>query len=161
MRDSKQKPDFVAIARFRATLRSFEKAAEVAAERADLTMQRYLLLLMVKGAPSGDERATITDIAGRMRLEPHTVTGLVTRAEAAGLVTREQCSEDRRRMWIHLTRAGERRLERAVAQLEAQREELLASLEEATGNARAIIEARGSERRSAAGRQTKRGSKRP
>jgi DNA-binding MarR family transcriptional regulator len=139
MRYSKQPPDYLGIARFRAALRTFENAAEQAAAAADLTLQRYLLLLMVKGAPSGEARATINDLAERMKVEPHTVTGLVTRAEEAGLVRREQCSEDRRRMWIHLTPAGERRLERVVRQLEAQREELLAALEDATGNARAIV----------------------
>ena len=138
MRDSKHAPDYAAIARFRTALRSFENAAESAAHAADLTPQRYLLLLMVKGAPNGEERATINDVAERMKVEPHTATGLVTRAEEAGLVTREQCTEDRRRMWIRLTPAGEQRLELAVTQLENQRDELLAALEEATGNARAI-----------------------
>ena len=148
MRDSKQPPDYVAIARFRAALWAFERVAEQAAEAADLTPQRYLLLLMVKGAASGEARATINDVAERMKVEPHTVTGLVSRAEEAGLVRRVQCSEDRRRTWIHLTRVGERRLERVVRQLEAQREELLGALEAATGSARAIMgSGRGATRR--------------
>jgi DNA-binding MarR family transcriptional regulator len=141
MRHAKLDADYVAIARFRAALRTFENAAEAAAADADLTLQRYLLLLMVKGAPAGDERATINDLAERMKVEAHTVTGLVTRAEAAGLVRRERCSDDRRRTWIHLTPTGERRLERVVGALEDRREELLATLEEATGNARAIAAA--------------------
>ena len=138
---SKQHPDYVAIARFRAALREFDSAAEQAAETANLTVPRYLLLLMVKGAPGGEERATINDIADRMKVEPNTVTGLVTRAEQAGLVIREQCTEDRRRMWIRLTPTGERRLEQVVAELDSRREQLLASLEEATGTARAIADA--------------------
>ena len=138
MRASKQQPDYVAIAGFRAALREFENAAEEAARSADLTPQRYLLLLMVKGAPRGDERATVNDIAERLRVEAHTVTGAVTRAEAAGLVTREPCDQDRRRTWIRLTREGERRLARVVAALEDQRDELLAALDGVAADARAI-----------------------
>ena len=141
MRDSKLPPDYRAVAGFRSALRAFDNAAEEAAREAGLTMQRYLLLLMVKGAPSGEERATINDVAERLKVESHTVTGAVGRAEEAGLVVREQCTEDRRRMWIRLTSEGERRLERVVTSLQAQRDELIAALEAATGTAREIAAA--------------------
>ncbi len=147
MRASKQQPDYVAIARFRSALRAFENAAEEAARGADLTPQRYLLLLMVKGAAAGDERATITDIAERLRVEAHTITGAVTRAEEAGLVVREGCDQDRRRTWIRLTREGERRLARVVAALENQRDELLVAIENVAADARAIPETPKSARR--------------
>lgn len=135
------KPDYVAIARFRAALRAFESAAEDAARSAGLTPQRYLLLLMVKGAPAGDERATVNDLSERLKVEPHTITGAVTRAEDAGLVVREQCAEDRRRMWIRLTPEGERRLERAVGRLRDQRAALAAAMEGLAGDVRAIADA--------------------
>ena len=135
MRDVKH---YVAIARFRAALRAFDSAAEEAARAAGLTPQRYLLLLMVKGAPDGGERATINDLAERLKVEPHTVTGAASRAEEAGLVFREQCDQDRRRTWIRLTSEGERRLAEVVGALEAQRETLLAAIEEVAADARAI-----------------------
>jgi DNA-binding MarR family transcriptional regulator len=138
MRASKRQPDYVSIARFRAALRAFENAAEEAARAAGLTPQRYLLLLMVKGAPAGDERATINDLADRLRVEAHTITGAVSRAEAAGLVVREACDRDRRRTWIRLTREGERRLALVVAALEEQRDELLAAVDNVAADARAI-----------------------
>ena len=141
MRDSKPTPDYRAVAHFRSALRAFDKAAEEAARAAGLTMQRYLLLLMVKGAPAGDERATINDVAERLKVEPHTITGAVGRAEQAGLVVREQCAEDRRRMWIRLTAQGERRLTQVVTALQAQREELVAALEVAASEAREIAAA--------------------
>jgi DNA-binding MarR family transcriptional regulator len=148
MRDSKHHPDYIAIARFRAALRAFENAAEEAARAAALTPQRYLLLLMVKGAPAGDERATVNDVADRLRVEAHTITGAVSRAEEAGLVVREACDQDRRRTWIRLTREGERRLARVVAALEEQRDELLAVLDGVAADARAIPEtSRGESRR--------------
>ncbi|MEJ7784071.1 MAG: MarR family transcriptional regulator [Solirubrobacteraceae bacterium] len=139
MRDNK--PDYATIASFRAALRTFEDAAAEAAHVAGLTPQRYLLLLMVKGAPAGDERATISDVAGRLRVRPHTITGAVSRAEEAGLVTRERCTQDRRRIWIRLTGEGERRLETAVKALQTQREMLLAAIEEVAVNARTIAAA--------------------
>lgn len=138
MRTSKQQPDYMAIASFRAALRAFENAAEEAARAADLTPQRYLLLLMVKGATGGDERATINDVAERLRVEAHTITGAVSRAEEAGLVVREACDQDRRRTWIRLTREGERRLARVVAALEEQRDELLKAVDGVAAHARAI-----------------------
>lgn len=128
----------MAIASFRAALRAFENAAEEAARAADLTPQRYLLLLMVKGATGGDERATINDVAERLRVEAHTITGAVSRAEEAGLVVREACDQDRRRTWIRLTREGERRLARVVAALEEQRDELLKAVDGVAAHARAI-----------------------
>ena len=138
MGDSKPIADYRAVARFRSALRTFDHAATEAARAADLTFQRYLLLLMVKGAPAGDERATINDVAERLRVAPHTITGAAGRAEEAGLLIREQCTEDRRRMWIRLTPEGERRLEQVVSSLQAQREELLAAIDAAAGNAREI-----------------------
>ena len=138
MRGSKQTPDYRAVARFRSALRAFDRAAEEAARAAGLTMQRYLLLLMVKGAPAGDERATINDVAERLKVAPHTITGAAGRAEEAGLIVREQCTEDRRRMWIRLTPEGERRLEQVVSSLQAQREDLVAAIEAAAVNAREI-----------------------
>lgn len=134
----KHQPDYVAIARFRAALRGFEHAAEEAARAAGLTPQRYLLLLTVKGAPTGEERATINEVAERLRLAPHTVTGGVSRAEESGLVVREACDVDRRRTWIRLTPEGERRLAWAVAALEDQRDDLLAALDDVAADARAI-----------------------
>ena len=107
-------------------MRAFEGAAEEAARSHGLTPQRYLLLLMVKGAPDGSERAQVGDVATRLRLAPHTVTGAVARAEEAGLVRRERCSEDRRRTWLSLTPEGERRLSAAVAALASERARLAA-----------------------------------
>ena len=130
--------DYVAIARFRAALRAFDSAAEEAARAAGLTPQRYVLLLMVKGAPDGGERATINDLADRLKVEPHTVTGAAGRAVEAGLVFRERCDQDRRRTWIRLTPEGERRLAKAAAALQAQRESLLQAFEGVAADARAL-----------------------
>lgn len=134
-------PDYVAIAHFRAALRSFDSAAEEAARAAGLTLQRYLLLLMVKGAPTGDERATVNDVAERLKIAPHSITGAARRAEDVGLVVREPCTEDRRRTWIRLTPEGERRLGQTVTSLQAQREALVAAIEAIARDVREIAAA--------------------
>jgi DNA-binding MarR family transcriptional regulator len=130
--------DYVAVARFRVALRAFESAAEEAARAAGLTLQRYLLLLMIKGASNGLERATINELAAQLKLEPHTITGAASRAEEAGLLVRERCDDDRRRTWLRLTPEGERRLAQVVVALQSQRETLLEAIDAIAAGARAI-----------------------
>lgn len=80
---------------------------------------------MIKGAPGGDERATVTDLAERMKLAQNTVTELVARAEAIGLIEREASLVDGRVVHLGLTDEGERRLAATVAELRADRENLI------------------------------------
>ena len=51
------------VAEFRAALRRFMRTTERNARSAGLTPQRYLLLLMIKGAADGSERSTVTELA--------------------------------------------------------------------------------------------------
>jgi DNA-binding MarR family transcriptional regulator len=119
----------VAVAEFRAALRAFLRGAEQKARSAGLTPQRYLLLLMIKGAPDGSERSTVTTLADRLQLAQSTVTELVARAEEAGLVSREPSPSDGRVAHLRLTREGERRLVQAVQLLEAERQALRAAFD--------------------------------
>src|SRR5256885_16572134 len=73
-------------AEFRAALRQFLRRSERIARSSGLTPQRYLLLLMIKGAPNGSEQSTVTQLAERLQLAQSTVTELVRRAEGVGLV---------------------------------------------------------------------------
>jgi len=113
--------DAVAVAEFRAALRAFLRRTERIARQSGLTPQRYLLLLMVKGAPDGAERSTVTELAERMQLAQSTVTELVSRAEEAGLIGREQSRDDARVAHLRLTAEGERRLELAFTALATER----------------------------------------
>ena len=102
--------DVAAVAEFRAALRRFMRVSERNARGAGLTPQRYLLLLMIKGAPNGTEQSTVTELAERLQLAQSTVTELVGRAEENGLVERERSSDDGRIAHLRLTPEGERRL---------------------------------------------------
>jgi DNA-binding MarR family transcriptional regulator len=112
------------VAAFRAALRTFESRTEAVARECGLTPQRYLLLLMVKGAPDGSGRLRLTDLAERLKAGRNTVTELVGRAEEAGLVRREPDAGDRRVVRVALTRKGEARLALAVDENDRHRREL-------------------------------------
>jgi DNA-binding MarR family transcriptional regulator len=117
-------------AEFRSTLRAFLRRSEAIAQANGLTPRRHLLLLMVKGAPDGSERATITELAQRLQLAQTTVTELVQRAVEVGLLTRELSGRDARLMHVRLTAEGERRLARVFRSHRAEREKLRAILAE-------------------------------
>lgn len=116
--------DVVHVAAFRAALRAFLHDSERVARRNGLTPQRYLLLLMIKGAPDGGEQSTITELTERMKLAQSTVTELVSRAEEAGLIEREQSDVDARVAHLRLTREGERRLAQVFTHLDDERNQL-------------------------------------
>ena len=110
----------VPVAEFRAALRGFLRTSERNARAAGLTPQRYLLLLMIKGAPDGSEQSTVTELAERLQLAQSTVTELVSRAEEIGLVERERSSDDGRIAFLRLTDEGERRLAQVVHEQRAR-----------------------------------------
>jgi DNA-binding MarR family transcriptional regulator len=116
--------EFIAVAEFRAALRSFLRQSERVARKSGLTPQRYLLLLMIKGSPDGSGQSTVTDLARRLQLAQSTVTELVSRAEESGLVEREQSGRDGRVAYLRLTPEGERRLERSFTGLAIERQQL-------------------------------------
>lgn len=119
-----QVADVVAVAEFRTTLRRFLRRSERVARQYGLTPQRYLLLLMIKGAADGSEQSTVTELADRLQLAQSTVTELVRRAEEIGLVTREQSQDDARVAHLRLTPEGDRRLMQSFTELATERAQL-------------------------------------
>jgi DNA-binding MarR family transcriptional regulator len=117
------------IAEFRAGLRTFLRQSEQASRRSGLTPQRYLLLLMIKGAPDGSERMSFSDLADRLKVSPNTVTELVTRAEHVNLVRRERADHDQRVVYVRLTPHGEERLMNALAESDEFRRNLVRAFE--------------------------------
>ena len=119
-----QVEDVVAVAEFRTALRRFLRRSERVARQSGLTPQRYLLLLMIKGAADGREQSTVTELADRLQLAQSTVTELVRRAEETGLVTREQSQDDARVAHLRLTPEGDRRLMQSFTELATERAQL-------------------------------------
>lgn len=116
----------IKVAALREALRAFLRESELIVQTNGLTPQRHLLLLMIKGAPDGSERSTVTELAARLRLAQTTVTDQVRRAEDAGLIAREQSQTDARVAILRLTAEGERRLARAFHAHATERKRLRA-----------------------------------
>jgi DNA-binding MarR family transcriptional regulator len=131
----------ISLADFRAALREFQRHTEDVARRWGLTPQRYLLLLMIKGAADGSQRLNLTQLAQRLQLSRNGVTELATRAEAAGLIEREGDQEDQRLVYLRLTADGERRLRGAVLEGQISRAQLSRSFTALTRSYRALARA--------------------
>jgi len=118
------------VAALRVALRAFEQGTERAARAAGLTPQWYLLLLLVKGSESGDERATVGELARRLHLAQSSVTELVNRVQSAGLVRRTPSTMDARVAHIALTPDGEERFAATFSALAEERRALRDAIEQ-------------------------------
>ena len=109
------------VAAFRAALRRFERMTEQAARAADVTPRQYLLLLAVVG--SGDpDGVPVGDLAEGLQLAQSTTSGLVDRAEAAGLVSRSSARGDARFVRVSATERGLEALHQTMTALDDGRE---------------------------------------
>lgn len=98
--------DFENNLRFRVTLRRFLRWSEEQAAVAGLTAAQHQLLVAIKGHP-GPEPPAIRELAEHLLLQSHSTVGLVDRAEAAGVVRRQQDEKDARVVRVHLTDKGD------------------------------------------------------
>lgn len=69
-----------------------------------ITPQQYNVLRILRG--SHPEPLPTLEIGERLVERAPGITRLLDRLEAAGLVSRARCSEDRRRVLVNITRAG-------------------------------------------------------
>ncbi len=95
----------------------------------DLTYPQYLVMLVLW---EGDE-ITVTDIGDRLFLDSATLTPLLKRLEAAGLVTRTRAVNDERQVIVGLTKQGRALREKAEAVPHCVGAAAQCSLEEAQG----------------------------
>lgn len=107
--------EFRALAEFRHQIRLFLNGSEEAARSADLEPQQYMLMLALRGLPSG-RNSSIRELAGRMQLRHHSVVELVDRLERRQFLRRERSLTDRRQVLLHLTPRGEKILTRLAKQ---------------------------------------------
>ena len=92
-----------------ATSMAITRAYKPLLDELGLTYPQYLAL----SALGETDGLTIGGVAGRLDLESSTVTPLVKRLEAAGLVERRRSAEDERRVEVWMTEAGRSLLERS------------------------------------------------
>jgi DNA-binding MarR family transcriptional regulator len=99
------KADLEALAQFRYQLRRFLRFSEELTRGGGVTPLQYQLLLQISGFP-GREWATVGELAERLQAKHHGTVALISRCEAAGLVTRRPGLSDRRIVEVHLTHKG-------------------------------------------------------
>jgi DNA-binding MarR family transcriptional regulator len=108
------KRKFEELSDLRYALRKFLRVSEDNARAEGLTPLQYQALLQVKG-----ERrrgwVLVGELAERLQMHHHGAVALVSRCERARLVRRVRNDEDRRRVQIHLTAAGERAVQRVAS----------------------------------------------
>lgn len=96
------------------TLRRFLRWSEDQAAAVGLTPAQHQLLVAIKGHP-GPEPPAIRELADYLLLQSHSAVGLVDRAEAAGVVRRQQDEQDARVVRVRLTEKGDRLVENLTA----------------------------------------------
>ena len=91
--------------------------------RLGVTGPQRLALVVIASHPE----LSAGELAARLKLDPSTVTGLLRRLEAGGLIRREWDSLDGRRMRLTLTARGRQANRRRVGTVESAMREVLAS----------------------------------
>jgi|ERR1035437_785162 DNA-binding MarR family transcriptional regulator len=130
------KSQYEMLAAFRYALRQFHHFSEEAAHAASITPQQHQALLAIKGFP-GRDCVTVGELAERLQLRHHSVVGLIDRLVLEKLVARAPSAQDRRQVFVQLTRCGENVLEKLSSahteQLKRMGPELILRLEQLTG----------------------------
>jgi DNA-binding MarR family transcriptional regulator len=104
-------PDFHAMAELRYQIRRFIRFSENAARQAGIEPQQHQLLLAVRGLPD-NLKPTIGVLAERMQLQHHSTVELIDRLVDRGFLCRLRATDDRRQVFVKLTRDGEQFLEK-------------------------------------------------
>ncbi len=108
------KSEYEILAAFRYELRKYLHFSEQAAQKEELSPQKYQALLAIQGFP-GRSEVTIGELAEQLQIVPHSAVGLVDRLEGDGLILRQPSKEDRRCVFVKLTARGKTILEKLAS----------------------------------------------
>jgi DNA-binding MarR family transcriptional regulator len=153
-------PEYQALAELRRRIRKFVHEGDAVASAAGLEPQQYLLLLMIRGIPAGQE-ATVSNLAERLVLKHHSVVELIDRLETHGYVRRNRSREDRRSVLVSLLPRGEKILQdvaqHRIGELRATGAALVNAISSLLQNGRGSLNKEEFAQRSAKGLKKKRG----
>jgi len=90
-----------------------------------LTPSQYNLLRILH--EEGEPLPSL-EIANRMIFAVPAITGLIDRVEKAGYVKRERCDQDRRVVYVQLTKLGHKKLDETIEPIEDLNRELMGHL---------------------------------
>ncbi|MET8244321.1 MarR family transcriptional regulator [Streptomyces sp. NPDC005202] len=65
-----------------------------------------VLDILASASPEGGDQCRVQNLVGRVHLSQSALSRLIGRLEKDGLVERSVCAEDRRGVWVSLTRKG-------------------------------------------------------
>ncbi len=99
--------DYQTLASFRHGVRRYLAFAEAGARAAGLTSLQHQALLAIK-AHTGASPMSIGELAGELLIKHHSAVELVARLLKAGVIDRAEAEEDRRRVSLSLSPAGEK-----------------------------------------------------
>lgn len=102
--------DYRQLADFRYAIRTFLEFSEQAARNAGITPQQHQALLAIRGMNLA-EGANLGAIAERLRIRHHSAVELINRLASAKLVVRKGDPEDKRRVFVVLTRKADKILQ--------------------------------------------------
>lgn len=106
-----KKSDYVALAKFRNSLRRFMHETSEAARFHGITPQQHQVMLTIKGA-EGRHWLSIGELADALQVRHHSMVALVDRCQRAGLVDRIKGGDDRRVARVSLTARGDKIIEK-------------------------------------------------
>ena len=87
--------------------RAMTKAYQPMLKELGLTYPQYLVLMVLwEWAQKHPDEPTVKALGARLHLDSGTLTPLLKRLEAMGLVSRQRDSEDERRVFVQATAAG-------------------------------------------------------
>ena len=109
-------------------LRRILRASEVGNRRLAVVTGLTPSQLLVLQEIAGRGEATPTALAAALRFGQATITNIVDRLEAGGLVRRQRGEQDKRRIYLTATEAGAQAIERAPDLLQARFSEKFAAL---------------------------------
>ncbi|HET7386513.1 MAG TPA: MarR family winged helix-turn-helix transcriptional regulator [Nocardioidaceae bacterium] len=106
--------DYERLLAFRTRLRRFDQWSRDAAAERGLTHAQHQLLLAIRGHrdPAGP---TVGDLAEALFVKHHTVSELIDRTQALGLVVRVRDEHDNRRVHLRLSVEGQSVLQKLTA----------------------------------------------
>jgi DNA-binding MarR family transcriptional regulator len=127
-----QHEDYESLAAFRYGMRKFLRfSREELATNAQLTPEQYEAILALR-AFGGNAGLTIGELGERLQVKHHTAVSLVDKLVTRGVVVRSSGAEDRRRVYVKLTRAGRDLLAKTAAvhrqEMRQRSAELIAAL---------------------------------
>jgi DNA-binding MarR family transcriptional regulator len=124
--NSKDNCEYRILCALRRIIRAVDIYSRKLNNNSGLTTPQLLCLHSLEKA----ETMTLSELTREVNLSGSTVNGIVDRLEAKGYVIRKRSTQDRRRVYLHMTEAGKNAVQKAPSLLQDKLSSALAKLPE-------------------------------